>query len=158
MFSHLVDKAYQSFWKSIFFTSQIDFDIALTDVEATLKQLWDNATSSLKHRRNNVVQCLKAIVSTLCNVDSTLFQGRTPTLYRLVQRWKSDVGFCFIFNVGSTLFERWSTALKQHWSGNEMVARKLIGEDRLTFKEMFWMSVEDFKPVLKHISDLISLL
>ena len=38
----------------------------------------------------------------------------------VVQRWKSDVGFCFIFNVGSTLFQRWSTTLKQRWSNVEM--------------------------------------
>ena len=30
-----------------------------------------------------------------------------------VQCWKSDVGFCFIFNVGTMLFQRLCTALKQ---------------------------------------------
>ena len=34
----------------------------------------------------------------------------------VVQRWKSGAAFCFIFNVGSTLFQRWFTTLKQCWS------------------------------------------
>ena len=67
------------------------------------------------------------------NVDTTLYQ-RCATLFRrcfnvgrwrcinVVQRWKSDVGFCFIFIVESTLFQRWSTTLKQHWSNVEMLA------------------------------------
>ena len=39
----------------------------------------------------------------------------------VVQRWKFDFGFCFIFNVGSTLFQRWSTKLKQRWSDVKML-------------------------------------
>ena len=39
----------------------------------------------------------------------------------VVQRWKSEVRFCFIFNVGSKLFQRWSTTLKQRWSDLEML-------------------------------------
>ena len=40
----------------------------------------------------------------------------------VVQRWRTDVGSCFILNVGSTLFQRWSTALKQRWSNLGMLA------------------------------------
>ena len=40
----------------------------------------------------------------------------------VVQSWKSDVWFCFIFNARSILFQRWSTTLKQRWSGVEMLA------------------------------------
>ena len=46
-----------------------------------------------------------------------------------VQRYKFDVGFCFIFNVGSTLFERWSTTLKQRWSDIEMLAGTTLLKD-----------------------------
>ena len=67
-------------------------------------------------------------------VDTTLYQ-RCATLFRrlatllrcsfnvghrfcinVVLLWKSDVRFCFIFNVGSTLFQHWSTTLKQRWN------------------------------------------
>ena len=34
--------------------------------------------------------------------------------------------------------------------------KELIVEDRYAFKKRFWMSVEDFEIVLKHIYDLIS--
>ena len=37
-FSRTNLSTYKSFFKSILFTSQISFDIAITDVEATLKQ------------------------------------------------------------------------------------------------------------------------
>ena len=48
----------------------------------------------------------------------------------VIQHWKSGVGFCFIFNVGSKLFQgwsrtlnqRWSTTLNQCWSDVEMLA------------------------------------
>ena len=67
------------------------------------------------------------------NVVSTLYQC-CATLFRrcfnvgdwrcinFVQHWKSDVVFCFIFNVGSTFFQRWFTTLKQRWSDFEMLA------------------------------------
>ena len=52
------------------------------------------------------------------NVDTTLHQ-RCATFFRrcfnVVQRWKTVVRFCFICNVGSTLFQCWYTALKQRW-------------------------------------------
>ena len=67
------------------------------------------------------------------NVDTTLYQ-RCATFFRrcfdvgfwryinFVQHWKTHVGFCFNFNVGSTLFQRWSITLKQRWSDVEMLA------------------------------------
>ena len=36
------------------------------------------------------------------------------------------------------------------------IIQELIVEDRYTFKDMFWMSMEDFESVLMHIVDLIS--
>ena len=36
------------------------------------------------------------------------------------------------------------------------IIQELIVEDRYTFKDMFWMSKEDFESVLMHIVDLIS--
>ena len=51
----------------------------------------------------------------------------------VVQRWKSDVEFCFIFNVRSTLFQRWSTTLKQCWSNVEMLAG-LLFQDSYFFR------------------------
>ena len=40
----------------------------------------------------------------------------------VIQRWKSDVGLCLIFNVGSTSFQRWSTTFKKRWSNVEKLA------------------------------------
>ena len=44
----------------------------------------------------------------------------------VVQRSKSDVGFWFIFNVRSTLFQRWSTTLKQRCSHIEILAGRIL--------------------------------
>ena len=41
-----------------------------------------------------------------------------------------------------------------HYFQNKI--KELIVEDRYAFKKRFWMSVEDFEIVLKHIYDLIS--
>ena len=72
------------------------FDTALNNVEASLKQYWYNVVSTLCY----VVQC------------ATLFRrcfivGNSRCIND-VQRWKSDVGFCFIFNIESALFQRWN--------------------------------------------------
>ena len=40
----------------------------------------------------------------------------------VVQRWNSDFGFCFILNIRSTLFQRWSATLKQPWCDVGMLA------------------------------------
>ena len=82
-------------------TMPTGFDITFTNVEATFKQRRDKVISTLLQRCSNVEyrRCIN-----------------------VVQRWKSDVGFCFIFNVGSALFQRWSTTLKQHLSYVKMLA------------------------------------
>ena len=80
----------------------------------------------LKQRCINVVPTLCNVVLALCNVISTLFQRWALTLYQRCASWKSDVGFCFIFNVGSTLFQRWSPTLKHSWSNIEMLAGLLF--------------------------------
>ena len=36
--------------------------------------------------------------------------------------FESNVEFCFTFNVGSTLFQRWFTTLKLRWSDVELLA------------------------------------
>ena len=50
------------------------------------------------------------------------FNVRHRCCIKVVQRWKSNARICFIFIFGSTLFQRWSTALKQYWSDVEMLA------------------------------------
>ena len=82
-------------------TSSTGFDITFNYFEHTLKQSRDKVVSALFQRCFNVVhwRCIN-----------------------VVQRWKSDVRFCFIFNVGSTLYQRWSTMLKQRWSDVEILA------------------------------------
>ena len=65
------NKNYSSICKSIIITSPIGFNIALTNVDARLKQ-----------RCIKVVPTLCRVFSTLCNVVSTLFQRRAPTLHQ----------------------------------------------------------------------------
>ena len=62
----------------------------------------------MSYQRWNIVEI------TLCNVVTRCIS--------VVQRWKTDVGICFIFNIGSALFQRWSTTLKQDWPDVEMFA------------------------------------
>ena len=73
----------------------------------------------------------------------TLFQCCFNVKHRrcinIVQRWKSDVGFCFIFNVESTLFQRWSTTLKQRWSDAEMLAGLWLHSSLRAYSEPNWM-------------------
>ena len=94
--------------------------IAFTIVEAKLEQSWDKVVSTLFQHCFNVAdrRCIN-----------------------VVQRWKSDVGFCFIFNVGSRLFQRWSTTLKQRWSDVEMLAGKV--------KERHWQTFNDMIKLLR---------
>ena len=66
------------------------------------------------------------------NVDTTFFRRCFNVGFwrciNVVQRWKTHVRFCFNFNVGSTLFQRWSIMLKQRyptlkcWLGNSCSA------------------------------------
>ena len=62
---------YSTISQSTIITSPIGFNIALTNVDARLKQ-----------RCINVVPTLCNVVSTLCNVVSTLFQRRALTFYQ----------------------------------------------------------------------------
>ena len=117
--------------KSILFSCQIGFDIALTDVEATLKQRWDNVISSLKQRWNDVVQLWKTVASTLCNVDSTLFQRSAPTLYQCCATMKIRFRILFHFqrriNLTSTVIHNVETTLIWRWNVGWIVSvKKLI--------------------------------
>ena len=113
------NKNYWSFYKSIF-NCPISFDI----VSTTLRPCWNN-------------------------VDTTLYQ-RCATLFRhcfnvgarrciyVVQRSKTDVGFCFIFIVGLILFQRWSTTLKQRCSNVQMlVGLNLFERDCLSLMNLW---------------------
>ena len=114
-------------YKSILITSLTGFDIAFTNVEDTLKQRQDKVVSTLFQRCFNV--------------------GHRRCI-NIVQRWKSDVGFCFIFNVESTSFQRWSTTLKQRWTDVEMLAGRYF----LTVILSYWVetkwSIKPFSALL----------
>ena len=62
----------------------------------------------------------------LTKVDARHFNFRHWLCINVVHRWKSVVRFCFIFNVRSSLFQLWSTTLKQSWSDVEMLAGWVI--------------------------------
>ena len=73
----------------------------------------------------NVVSTLHNVVSRLFQRCATLFCGcfnvGVPRCINVVHGW-TDVGFCFIFKVGSTLFQRWFTTWKQRRCDVEMLA------------------------------------
>ena len=72
---------------------------------------WNKVVIKLYQRCFNVVSTSHTdVVSTLCNTENPTF-------------W-----LCFIFNFGSTLFQRWSTTLKQRWSDVEVLARYCVLE------------------------------
>ena len=105
------------------FTSQIGFDLVLTDVETTLKQRGDNVESRLKQRWNDIVQSCKMVALTLCYADLTLFQRWTQTLYQCcatlkIQFWilfhfqrRINVIWMAIHNVEKTLSGRWNVVI-----------------------------------------------
>ena len=102
--------------QSTIITSPIGFNIALTNVDATLKQRCVNVVPTLC----NVVPTLCNVVSSLCNVVWTLFQRRAMTLY---QRWTTlkiwrRILFQFQrrFNVISTLIHNAETQLIRLWN------------------------------------------
>ena len=103
------NKDYWSIYKFIF-NSPIGFRYSFNNVEATSKQCWCN------------------VVSTLYNVVWTLFQCRGPTLY---QSWKTEVGFCFIFNVGSTLFQRYFNVDPQGWDNGDSTLKCWLGRRKI---------------------------
>ena len=131
IFSHLAEKKtihvfdlYSTISQCIIITSPIGFNIALTNVDARLKR-----------------RCI--------NVVPTLFQRCVTLFWRcfnvghwhyinVVQRLKSDVGFCFIHNIESTIFQRWSTALKQRWSDVGMMAGFSCSLSIFSIKKYLW--------------------
>ena len=113
------------------FISQIGFDIALTNIEATLKQRWDNAISTCKQYWNDIVQRWKTIALTLCNVDLTLFQRWTPTLYQCSATSKILFRFLLHFqrriNVIWTVIYNFETTLIRYGNvGRVISVKKLI--------------------------------
>ena len=99
--------------------------------EATLEQRWDNVISTLKQCWNDIVQLWKTVALTLCNVDVTLFQRWTWTLYQCCATLKIRFRILFhfqpwinviwmvIYNVETTLIRRWNV-------GREVSMKKLI--------------------------------
>ena len=98
------NKNYSSICKFIIISSPTGFNIALTNVDARLKQ-----------RCINVVPTLCNVVSTLCNIISTIFQHRALTLYQRCATLKIRRRILFHFqrriNVISTLIHNVKTTL-----------------------------------------------
>ena len=78
--------------------------LVLIQLLLMLRPLWNNVQKKFRQ----------------CCVVSTFNVGHRRCIY-VAQRWKSDVGFCFIFKVRSTFFQRWSTTMKQRWFDVEML-------------------------------------
>ena len=101
------------------FTSQIGFDVALTNVEATLKQRW-----------NDVVQYWKTVSSMLRNIDLTFFHCWTPTLYHCCATLKIRFRILFHFhrriNVVSTVIQNLETTLIRRWNDGWVVSMKKL--------------------------------
>ena len=105
--------------------------MALTDVETTLKQHWDNVISTLKQRWKDVVQRWKTVALTLCNVDLTLIQRWTPALYWGCATLKIRLPILFHFQrrikVISTVIHNVETTLISRQNvGWEVSMKKLI--------------------------------
>ena len=71
-----------------------------------LYQRWNNVEAKLCHVEKRFYQHCATFVQRCSNV------GQRRCI-KVVPCWKSDVRFCFIFNVGSGYFQRWSTTSKQ---------------------------------------------
>ena len=100
---------YSTISQSTIITSPIGFNIALTNVDARLKQ-----------RCINVVPTLCNVVLTLCNVVSTLFQRQAVTLHQGCATFKIRHRILFNFqrriNVISTVIHNVETTLIQRWN------------------------------------------
>ena len=68
-----------------------------------LRPHWNNVEKMSYQRWNNVLQCWKTVASVLCKVDLCCFSVGHQHCINIVQHWKSNFGFCFIFNVVSML-------------------------------------------------------
>ena len=110
---------YSTISQSTSIISPIGFNIALTNIHARLKQ-----------RCINVVQRCFDIASTLCNVVSMYcFNVGIDVVSTLCNvENQTDVGFYFIFNVGSTLFQRWSLIRRWNvgWAWSSLFFRQYI--------------------------------
>ena len=100
---------YQSFLKSILFTSQICFNIALTNIEATLKQRWDYATSTLKKFCALLKSRCIDIVQRWFNVISTSDTDDLSTWYKVGNSMPDFVLF-------STSHQRYFKVDSQRWN------------------------------------------
>ena len=65
-----------------------------------------------------------------------------------MQRWKSDVGFSFIFKAGSTLFQRWATTLKQRWSDVEILTGEVVAKTVILGIVFVTSFILDFRAVV----------
>ena len=63
------------------------------------------------------------VVSTFCKAVQRCFYVGHWRCINVVQCWKFDVLFCFIFNVSSTLFQRWSTT----WNNVDPTSKYWLG-------------------------------
>ena len=135
------------------FTGQISFDIALTNVETTLKRRWDNIISTSKQDWNDVAQNWKMVASALCNVDLTLFQRWTPTLYQccatLENRFRILLYFQRRINVLSVVICDVETMLIRLWnvswavSVKKLILRNILPAPLLT-KLNFYVFFKDY--------------
>ena len=112
------------------FTGQISFDIALTNVETTLKRRWDNIISTSKQDWNDVAQNWKMVASALCNVDLTLFQRWTPTLCLCCATFENRFRILLYFqqriNVLSVVICDVETMLIRLWNVSWVVSMKKL--------------------------------
>ena len=107
-----VFNVYSTISQSTIINSPIGFNIALTNVDARLKQRFIN------------------VVPTLCNVVSMLFQRRTLTLYQRCATLKILRRILFHFerriNIISTLIHNVETRLIQRWNVGWARADKVL--------------------------------
>ena len=77
IFSQLLENFFQFIYKSVPTTSQIGFDIALTNVEATLKQRWVNVDATLWKVENPTSDFIQFSTShqRYFNVDAQLWNN-----------------------------------------------------------------------------------
>ena len=116
--------------KFLLLTCHICFDVALTDIEATLKERWDLVITTSKQHWNDIVQRWKMVALTLCNVDLMLFQSWTPTLYQYCATLKIRFRILFHFqrwiNVIWTVVYNVEAKLIRHWNVGWIVSMKKL--------------------------------
>ena len=106
-----------------------------------MKQRWNNFISTLKQHWNYIVQRWKTVALTLCNVDLTLFQRWTPTLYQCcaTKTWfrilfqfqrRINVTWTVIYNAETTLIQRWNVG--RVVSIKTLILKTILSETLLT--------------------------